>query len=286
MANWAKISALVIGAASVAVVLFVWRGARAQQRALSELLEPLLNAPRTGTLQVDLTRLKDIPAPVAKYFHRVLSQGQPVIRLARIQQSGTLRADTHSERRMPFEATHTVSPLAPGFVWNARVSVFPLLHIRIQDAYKAGKGSGKVILASAFPISFASGNPEMNSGALHRYLAESVWYPTALLPSDRLRWTAIDGNKALATLTDRDITVSLEFWFNADGEVDGIYSPARWGTFDGGYKQKPWEGHFKNYVLKSGMRVPSEGEVGWYDDGTWRSVWKGQIVEAHYELTQ
>ena len=125
----------------------------------------------------------------------------------------------------------------------------------------------------------------MNSGALHRYLAEAVWYPTALLPSAKLRWSPIDDNAALATLTDNGITVSLEFRFNATGEVAGIYSPARWGAFDGGYKQVPWEGHFLEYQSRGGIVVPSEGEVGWYSGGKWRPVWKGRIIEANYELT-
>lgn len=32
------------------------------------------------------------------------------------------------------------------------------------------------------------GRPELNERALHRFLAESAWYPTALLPRDELSW--------------------------------------------------------------------------------------------------
>ena len=123
----------------------------------------------------------------------------------------------------------------------------------------------------------------MNSGALHRYLAEAVWYPTALLPSAKLRWTAIDDDTALATLTDNEVSVALEFRFNATGEVASIFTPGRWGKFEGGYKQVPWEGHFRTYVTRDGMIVPSEGEVGWYSDGAWRSIWKGTVTDATYE---
>ena len=110
-----------------------------------------------------------------------------------------------------------------------------------------------------------------------------VRYPTALLPSAKLRWSAIDANTALATLTDNGVSVSLEFRFDATGEVTGIYTPARWGTFDGGYRQVPWEGHFRDYRERDGIVAPSEGEVGWYSEGKWRAVWKGKIIEANYE---
>lgn len=141
-------------------------------------------------------------------------------------------------------------------------------------------------LLSAIPVAADSGRPELNSGALHRYLAEAVWYPTALLPSAALRWSPIGATKALATLTESGVTVSLEFWFTEAGEVSGVYSAGRWGRFKGEYRQVPWEGHFEDYREKDGMLVPSEGEVGWYSTGEWQSVWKGKIAESSYEFDQ
>lgn len=82
------------------------------------------------------------------------------------------------------------------------------------------------------------------------------------------------------------MTVSLEFRFNEVGDVIGIYSPGRFGSFDSGYKQVPWEGHFRDYQLRSGMRVPLNGEVGWYVDGMLQIVWKGDLIDVRYELGQ
>jgi hypothetical protein len=106
-----------------------------------------------------------------------------------------------------------------------------------------------------------------------------VWYPIALLPGPTLQWSPIDSTRALATLTDHGISVSLEFRFADTGEVTGIYTPGRWGTFGGGYEQRPWEGRFRNYERTNGFRLPTEGEVGWYVDDEWRAVWKGTILE-------
>jgi hypothetical protein len=88
------------------------------------------------------------------------------------------------------------------------------------------------------------GSPEINSGSLHRFLAEAVWYPWALLPSASLTWQPIDDSRAMATLAAGDTTVSLEFRFSPNGEVTDIYTPARWGKFDGRYAKAAWEGHF------------------------------------------
>lgn len=230
--------------------------------------------------------LSGLPAPVARYFARVLQQTQPIIHLARFIQVGTLRTDVRGKHWLKFEASQIVVPPAIGFLWNARIAIAPLLHICVRDALIAGHGSGHVSLLSTFTLAAAGGNPEMNSGALHRYLAEAVWYPTALLPNTNLRWSAIDENTALSTLTNNGVTVSLEFRFNTTGEVVGIYTPTRWGTFNGGYQQLPWEGHFRNYKDHGGILVPSEGEVGWYSEGQWQSVWKGTLMEATYEFAR
>lgn len=254
----------------------VWAGSRRQSRELSAQRDRLTQTaePRQPNVIADFN---DLPAPVSRYLRWALPSA-PSMRLVRISQVGTLRTDVTSDRWMPFQAEHLVAPATVGFLWNARVTVVPLLHVRVRDAFIAGQGSGNVSLLSAFSVSADGGTPEMNSGSLHRFLAEAVWYPTTLLPSTKLQWSPIDADSALATLTEGGTSVSLEFRFAETGEVTGIYTPARWGTFSGGYEQRPWEGHFRNYELQHGMRVPRDGDVGWHVDGAWHAVWKGTVV--------
>jgi hypothetical protein len=129
--------------------------------------------------------------------------------------------------------------------------VAPFVHVRVLDALVEGRGPGQVSLMSAFPVMFDADTPEMNEGSLHRYLAKAVWYPTALLPGPHLRWTAIDANTALATLTGKGVTVSLECRVANSGEVTGIYTPARWGKFPEGYRQ--WRGKATSVTTLSAM---------------------------------
>jgi hypothetical protein len=261
-----------------AVGLTLWIGSRRQQRVMATQVERVGRAAAVAPSARWIEGLDSLPAPVARYLRWALPEA-PSMSLVRLEQRGTLRTDTQSERWMPFEAEHLVAPGAVGFVWNARVAVAPLLHVRVRDAYLEGEGSGHVSLLSAIRISAAGGTVEMNSGSLHRFLAEAVWYPIALLPGPTLQWSPIDSTRALATLTDHGISVSLEFRFADTGEVTGIYTPGRWGTFGGGYEQRPWEGRFRNYERTNGFRLPTEGEVGWYVDDEWRAVWKGTILE-------
>jgi uncharacterized protein DUF6544 len=79
--------------------------------------------------------LDAVPEPVARYLRWAL-RAKKHIQEVRIRQIGTLRTGVRSERRMPFEAEHIVVPQAIGFVWNARVRVAPLLHVRVRDALR------------------------------------------------------------------------------------------------------------------------------------------------------
>jgi hypothetical protein len=265
----------------LAALLAVWIGSRRQRNAVAASEERLTrSAVLTGPHP--RTALDALPPPVSRYLRWALPQA-PSMRLVRISQEGALRTNVDSDRWMPFQAEHLVAPGAIGFLWNARVTAAPLLPLRVRDAFIAGEGSGHVSLWSAFPVSAAAGTPEMNAGSLHRFLAEAVWYPAALLPSPKLRWDAIDAHRALATLTEHGVSVSLEFRFAESGEVTGIYTPARWGTFGGGYEQRPWEGHFRRYERRDGIWVPGEGDVGWYVDGEWHAVWRGRVMSYDIE---
>ena len=218
-----------------------------------------------------------LPAPVERYLRWAVPAGK-IIREVRVQQVGTLRTHVRSQRWLPFEAEHIVVPPATTFVWNARVRIAPLLHVRVRDALIEGRGSGHVSFMSVFKVAADADTPQMNSGSLHRYLAEAVWYPTTLLPGPQLTWSAIDTSRALATITVHGLSVSLEFRFADSGEITGMYTPKRWGKFGESYKQAPWEGHFHDYQQRDGIYVPTQGDVGWHLDNVLQTVWRGTIT--------
>lgn len=226
-----------------------------------------------------LTRIDTagLPAPVARYLLLALGERPPPPTTVEIHQSGHLRTDESADRWMKFRAVHLASPAACSFSWDARVRLAPLIHLRVMDSLIDGQGSGRIVLQSVLEIAGEGGTHEMNSGALHRYLAEAVWYPWALMPGNHLSWTAIDERRSLATLSCGAVSVSLEFRFDEDGTVAAIHTPARWGRFDSHFEQRPWEGHFSGYRRRDGILVPGSGEAGWYRDGQLRIVWQGTV---------
>ncbi|HEV8483682.1 MAG TPA: DUF6544 family protein [Blastocatellia bacterium] len=259
----------------------IWVGAIRWNDRTSRLVRRLIR-PVRGQQEETVTfkGFDQLPAPVSTYFRRTLREGQPIIRSARIVQKGEFcRAE---DSWSPFEAEQYISAQPPGFVWDATVRMSSLMRVRVRDAYVAGEGSMEAKILSLVPLVDASAKAELNAGALQRYLAEAVWFPTALLPGEAMKWSAIDSSRALATLSDSGATVSMEFQFNNAGEITGVFTPGRYREVNGKYELTAWRGHFRNYQERNGMRIPLESDVEWQLPEGVFPYWKGRITEVEY----
>ncbi|MFP3361349.1 DUF6544 family protein, partial [Planococcus sp. SIMBA_143] len=67
-----------------------------------------------------------------------------------------------------------------------------------------------------FTVADSSG-PEIDQGTMLRYLAETIWFPSAAL-NDYIIWKHIDENNAEATMTYGDISATGVFTFNSEGD--------------------------------------------------------------------
>ena len=155
---------------------------------------------------------------------------------------------------------------------------------RVYDAYVEGQGFLHASLLGLFTVADQRGGAEMAQGELLRYLAEAVWYPTALLPGQSLTWAARDDSSAVATLADGGTTVSLTFLFGADGLVEAVESAERYRSVGHRYIPTPWRGRFWSYAEQDGMRIPMEGEVAWIlPEGAW-PYWRGRMASVAYDF--
>jgi len=229
------------------------------------------------------SELADLPAPVARYLGAVLRDGQRVPRRARIEQRGTFAVKPTPDGWRPFSAVQHFAARPAGFVWDARIVMAPGLDFLVRDAFVDGTGSMYGTVMGAVPVVNVQGTPDIAAGALVRYLAEAVWMPTALLPSHGVSWAALDDTSARATLTAGGTTVSLDFFFGADGMVERIYTPARGRDVKGTAVPTPWEGRWLEYAERDGVRVPTRGEVAWILAEGPMPYWRGEITKVTYE---
>ena len=229
----------------------------------------------------DPKELEGLPNPVQRFFRTVLKDGQAIVTTVKLSQQGEFNMNEMEDKWSPFTATQLVTTQRLGFDWDARIQMAPGLNAFVHDTYLLGEGSLHASLLGLFSVAKMDSTPELNLGELLRFFAEALWYPTALLPSQGVRWEAINDNSARATLTDGATTASVVFQFNAEGAISTMRAEAR-------YRDKltamPWCGQFWEYSVRDGMLIPLEGEVGWeYPEGT-RLYFKGRITEIDYEF--
>ena len=109
---------------------------------------------------------------------------------------------------------------------------------------------------------------------------------TALLPSQGVRWEAMDDSTARATLTDGAVTVSLDYRFNPEGLIDTARAATRYRAVNGALEATPWQGRFWAYAVRNGIRIPLEGEVAWQLPTGPLPYWRGRITEISYEFAR
>ena len=268
------------GSTIAAVVLgnLAWK--RSTTRAVRQLASEA-DAAAPGVFSRE--RLRDLPAPVVRYFELALTPGQRLIRGARIEQEGTFRGDL-DEPWAPFTAVQHFSVDPPGFVWDAAIRMAPLLTVRVRDSYIGGTGGMHAKIASLVPVVDQSGGAGLNAGALHRLLAEMVWLPTSLLPGRGVTWEAVDDRTARATLSHAGTSVWLDFQFGEQGEIVRASTPERSRDVEGASVPTPWVCSYGSYREVDGMRVPAEGEVEWILPEGRLSYWRGRHVAFQYDF--
>ena len=162
----------------------------------------------------------------------------------------------------------------------------PGLAVRVHDAYIAGEGILHATILGLVSLVNLRGTHDLAQGELMRFFAEAAWYPTALLPSQHVRWEAVNDTTANATLNDNGITVTLQFRFNEKGLIESIRAEARGRTIAGAVIPTPWECRLKNYAIKDGLLIPLEGEVAWIFPEGPKLYWRGRITKIIYEFAQ
>jgi hypothetical protein len=237
----------------------------------------------------DARELEGLPAPVQRYFRAVLKDGQPIIATATIELAGTINMSAIGERWKPFTSQQrvvtSVANLRPGFLWDAQVIMFPGVPARVVDSYIAGQGQLVAKLLGLFTVADVHGAGEIARGEFMRYLAEAAWYPTALLPSQGVRWEAADDTAANATLVDGPLTLTLLFRFNEAGLIASVHADSRGAGVGTDMVMLPWECGLSNYQSQHGMLLPMAGVAAWLRPEGRKAYFAGAVKTLDYEFS-
>jgi hypothetical protein len=280
--KWAGILAGVVVAGALAIEdLSAWHWNKMTRALIANLYNTKAAEEDTPYTEFELANL---PAPVQRYFRVALKEGQPIIKSARFSHAGTFNMSTDKSSWKPFTSNQEVVVNRPGFIWDARVQMFPAISVYVHDVYVAGEGSLQASILGLFDVANMSGSEAMAQGELLRFLAETPLYPTALLPRNGISWTAIDGQSAQVSLADKDLQVTMTFTFNQSGLIDTVWAAARSRVNGKIFEYMPWQGRFWNYVERNGMMVPLEAEVAWLPPDGAKPYYRSKLTSISFDF--
>jgi hypothetical protein len=286
--TWLGLLVLLLACVAVGLALFGERRWAREVRALQAGLEAgRLDGKPTPSLlptRYDARELEGLPAPVQRYFRAVLQDGQPLITAATIDMAGTFNLSPTGEQWKPFTSRQHVTTRRPGFLWDARIALMPGVTVRVVDSYIAGQGLLRATVQGLLKMAEQQGEGDIARGELMRWFAEVLWYPTALLPSQGVRWEAVDEHSANATVVDGPLSLTLLFRFNDAGLIASFRAAARGSMVGDQLVNAPWEGSWSDYRTVDGVHVPFTGEVAWMRPEGRKPYFAGTVTALSFEF--
>lgn len=197
-------------------------------------------------------------------------------RWVQLHQEGEMRLKPEGPW-VPFSARHFAILDRPGFVWEARMDMVPLVPVKVVDSYVDGQGRLEARMGGFYTVAREQG-PDLALGELYRYFAELPWAPQALARQTGGQWSPTKGGWRLNFEADGHAGW-IDFGLDEQGRLASITAQRPNRETDG---SQTWVGRFSDYRNFGGVWLPQHGEVGWVVDGAERLYWRGRIISVKF----
>ena len=165
-------------------------------------IKVLFNKVKNKRSHISKADIEVLPQNVQRWLKYAQIIGKEKVTSVRLKQKATMRLEI-DKRWMPVQAEQYFTTEEPSFIWKANIKMAPLFHIVGRDIYTEGKGNMLIKFLSLFNVANSKGK-KINQGTLLRYLAEMVWFPTAVV-NNFITWEEIDTKHAKATMTYKEV---------------------------------------------------------------------------------
>ena len=238
------------------------------------------NSKDISATRYSANQINNLPEPVQRYFKYSLQENQNYISFVKLKHEGTFRQN-QGQRWIPIVGQEYFTTENPGFVWIGKMKPYPLLWINGKDEFINGKGNFQIKLLSLFTVVDTKGN-ESDESELLRWLAETPWFPTSLLPSKYLHWEEVNSTSAKAIIQYGKIKVSVIFFFNEHGQIVKLNAD-RYRSVNNSYAKDKWIGYYRDYTKVNDMMIPKEIEAVWNLSSGEFSYAKFKITDIEYD---
>ena len=253
--------------AGLAVVAAIWLSLRVwrwtDQRAERNVWDRLVAQQPSAPPVFDPARVAQLPEPAQRYFRFAIQPGTPLHTVAEIAMEGELSlGDATASKTMRMRANQILA--APhGFVWKLEAGS-GMMRIAGSDGLDEQTSWTRFWLLGSFPVARAGVDSDHARSAFGRCVAEAAfWAPAALLPSDSVRWDAIDASTAQVTVTHQNLEQAVDLTVDAEGRLTQV-SFQRWSDANPqkAYRWQPFGGTASDFQEFGGFRLPTRIEAG------------------------
>lgn len=225
-------------------------------------------APVSDREFVDPEAMSDLPKPVQHWIGQSRIVGQQAVEQVEMKQDFRLQLKPEQTDWYHGSVQQLIWTAEPAFVWTLNMEMMPLVHIAGRDLFADGEGEMLIRIMSAVPIVEEKNNPKINQGALQRFLAEMVWYPSFAL-SERVSWEAIDEYSARASMDYKGTSGACTFFFDNTGMPKRVSAM----RYRGGHEDAvltEWVIDIHENRVFNGINIPVSCSVTWkLDSGDW-----------------
>lgn len=251
------VAAAVVATAVLSLQLVRLGDRREDDRAAAGLQEV---AP--SSLTFDPQQVAGLPEPARRFFLYAIRPGTPLRTVALLDMSGELSLGTKEDPNyLPMRGRQVLR--LDGFVWQMKAGG-PAMWFSGSDGYAQGEGWTRFWLYNLFPVVRAGGDQDFARSAAGRAVAEAIfWAPAALLPSERVRWEAVDADTTRAIVTLQGHEHRVELTVSDDGRPVSV-SILRWSRENAErvWRLQPFGGTIKAIREVDGYRVAADVEGG------------------------
>ena len=238
-------------------------------------------------VNLDLSRYKDLPEPVRKYFEYTFN-GQKSVTVSYVfwKEKGIFKLPV-SKKYFAVKSAQTSITTEPKYMWEGlymnKMLKFPLLESR--DVFSVNKHNMRAKAFGHKTVMSTDYSEDLRKSLytylMLRYYGTAVDFPWALLPSEYIKWLPKDENHAYLEIIYGDLKGRYLVTFNEKNQI------IRMETEDymlHGNKEKLREvGEKSEYKEINGFMVPAHLEYSWYkEDGNLDSNYIFNIENIEY----
>jgi len=218
--------------------------------------------------------INQLPEPVYQWLLNSGVVGRERIKKVSLKQTGQMRLNPDDEWLTP-KANQEINVTDPGFVWTVNL---PMAFTKGRDFFYQGNGEMLIKIAGLIPIVNVKDNEKINESALHRFLMEICWYPTAAI-EDYIHWEGISDNQARAYMIYQGMEIYADFYFENNDIVR--VETIRYTGADESSTRELCIADLIEHQTFDGYRVPSKINITWVEDQVEFTWYKLEITEMN-----